>query len=627
MKIKILLVWICLFPHLLFSQAEPIFVSTKIAQVTVFLSGAEVSRNGEVQIPAGETELLFRGLSPNLNKESIQVKGEGAFTVLSVVHQRNFLKEQETRAEVEAMEKKIEAQQDEKTQLTAQLDVFVQEEKMLAENREIGGDNTGLRAADLREAMDFHRTRLQDIKNQQLTLQKRLRALEEVLLSLQKQLLELRARPDQSTSEVVVKVKAAASVRAKFTLAYLVEEAGWFPSYDLRVKDINSPVQLSYKANVYQNSGENWPQVKLILSTGNPSESGLKPDLAPWYLRYGQRYAATQRKTAPPSLGPGEVSGRILDAETGEPIPGVSLFIKGATRGTITDANGQYTLVTSPGEVLVIQSVGYERQEIQLSGERRQDIFMNQNTQELGEIVVSGVSTRGGRAKPDISRDELKKEKDRPDIPLTTQTTETQISLSFIIEVPYTIPSDGKTRLVEIKQHALQATYEYYAAPKLDPDAFLTARITDWEEYNLLDGEASLFFEGTYLGRTLLTPRQTGDTLEISLGRDKNVVIKRTAGKEFTKKQFIGNNQTLTRGWEITVRNQKAQAIDLVLEDQFPISTINEIVVERQDRGGAEENAETGQLTWKFSLKPSEERKVGFRYTVKYPRGKTLYLD
>ncbi|GAB4395893.1 MAG: DUF4139 domain-containing protein [Microscillaceae bacterium] len=612
---------------MLFSQTEPITVSTKIAQVTVFLSGAEVSRDGELQIPAGETELVFRGLSPNLNKESIQVKGEGAFTVLSVVHQRNFLKEQETRAEVEALEKKIEAQQDEKARLTALLDVFVQEEKMLAENREIGGENTGLRAADLREAMDFHRNRLQDIKNQQLALQKSLREREEVLLSFQKQLLELRARPDQSTSEVVVKVKAAASGRAKFTLAYLVEDAGWFPSYDLRVKDINSPVQLSYKANVYQNSGENWPQVKLILSTGNPSESGQKPDLAPWYLRYGQRYAATQRKTAPLSLGPGEVSGRILDAETSEPIPGVSLFIKGATRGTITDANGQYTLVTNPGEVLVIQSVGYERQEMQLNGERRQDIFLNQDIQTLNEIVVTGTSTRDGRAKSDVVRDELKKEKDRPDIPLTTQTTETQISLSFMIEVPYTIPSDGKTRLVEIKQHALQASYEYYAAPKLDPDAFLTARITDWEEYNLLDGEASLFFEGTYLGRTLLTPRQTGDTLEISLGRDKNVVIKRTAGKEFTKKQFIGNNQTLTRGWEITVRNQKAQAIDLVLEDQFPVSTMNEIVVERQDRGGAEENAETGRLTWKVSLKPSEERKVNFRYAVKYPRGKTLYLD
>jgi uncharacterized protein (TIGR02231 family) len=129
------------------------------------------------------------------------------------------------------------------------------------------------------------------------------------------------------------------------------------------------------------------------------------------------------------------------------------------------------------------------------------------------------------------------------------------------------------------------------------------------------------------LGKTVLLPRQVEDTLSISLGRDKNIKVTRKPVKDYTKKQFIGNKKTETRTWEISIRNQKKQAINLVLEEVYPISTNKDIEVTRKDNGGAEVNNETGILTWKLNIKPSEDKKINFQYEVKYPKGSILYLD
>ena len=143
---------------------------------------------------------------------------------------------------------------------------------------------------------------------------------------------------------------------------------------------------------------------------------------------------------------------------------------------------------------------------------------------------------------------------------------------SYDIDLPYTIANDGKYNAVEIKEVNTPATYQYYVTPKLDRDAFLTAQVTNWEQYNLLSGEANLFFEGTYLGKTYLNTQNTNDTLNVSLGRDKNVVVTRTKLNDYTKKGFLSNKRTDSRGYEIAVRNKKPQAINIIVEDQLPLS-------------------------------------------------------
>jgi uncharacterized protein (TIGR02231 family) len=170
----------------------------------------------------------------------------------------------------------------------------------------------------------------------------------------------------------------------------------------------------------------------------------------------------------------------------------------------------------------------------------------------------------------------------------------------------------------------MKADYIYSAAPKLDQDAFLLARATGWEEFNLLPGEANVFFEGTFVAKTFIDPNSTKDTLAISLGRDKRVVVKREKLKDYTSKKFIGSNKRETYAYEISVRNTKAEALKIIVEDQVPVSQNSQIEVTVADVGGAKYNKDTGKLIWELTLQPNETKKVVYKFEVKYPKDKII---
>jgi uncharacterized protein (TIGR02231 family) len=198
---------------------------------------------------------------------------------------------------------------------------------------------------------------------------------------------------------------------------------------------------------------------------------------------------------------------------------------------------------------------------------------------------------------------------------------------SFEIKAPYTIPADGKKYMVEIGDFDLPAEYEYQAVPKLDKEAFLVARITDWDKYDLMRGDANIFFEGTFTGKSLLNPITPGDTLQISLGRDKGIVIKREKVRDFSKNKVFGSDKTVERRFEISVRSTKKQTINLVLEDQIPLSQNADITVEPLDLGTGKLDGETGKVTWKLSLEPSKDQKLKFGYKLKFPKNLQLRLE
>lgn len=206
-------------------------------------------------------------------------------------------------------------------------------------------------------------------------------------------------------------------------------------------------------------------------------------------------------------------------------------------------------------------------------------------------------------------------------------TTETQVSFEFQLDMPYNLPPDNKRYTVDLQKHNFPTEFEYHSIPKIDTDVFLMAKITGWENQNLLPGEIQLFFEGTFVGKSYLDPGATSDTLQISLGRDKGISVKRTRLAEFTERKFLGSNRIESRGWEIVVRNNKSMAVKLLIEDQIPVSTNKEIEITANEVSGADYNKESGKLLWRIELKPSESKTFRTKYTVKYPRNKTVLLD
>jgi len=210
--------------------------------------------------------------------------------------------------------------------------------------------------------------------------------------------------------------------------------------------------------------------------------------------------------------------------------------------------------------------------------------------------------------------------------PETTDANATNdtINVEFDISIPQTVSSSAKPTVVDVKSSSVNATYEYAVAPKLDLDAFLLAKVTGWEDLNLLPGEANIFFEGTFVGKTFIDPNNIRDTLSVSMGRDKRIVVKREKVKNLSSRKVIGTSEKQESAWEITVRNTKSENVLVVVEDQIPVSQNNQIEVTVVDNGGAKQDTFSGKLTWKLNLKPAENKKLAYKFEVKYPKDRRI---
>jgi uncharacterized protein (TIGR02231 family) len=308
---------------------------------------------------------------------------------------------------------------------------------------------------------------------------------------------------------------------------------------------VEQPLSLTYKAEVYQNTGVDWKDVKLKFSNGNPNQNGTAPKLDTWYLSFYRYWYNTS-----------------------------SLY-----------------------------------------GSRSQDYRT--------QLKATGAVERAMA----IPEEEVMEMAEPEAKAIATTTVENQTTVEFAVEKPYSIQSNGEKLTVDLSQYDIETIYEYHAVPKLDKDAFLIARIINWDQYNLLEGEANLYFEDGFVGRSILDARALTDTLDISLGRDKNIVIGRTKVDTFSKRRFAGTNTIETRQFEILVRNKKSQAIKLTLFDQVPVSAIGEITVTPTELSGGKHNEQSGEVKWELSLAAQQQQKLTLGYEVKYPRKEKVVLE
>lgn len=603
-------------------------IRSEISEVTVYLSGAQITRSKTVDVPAGRSVLKFVNLSPFIDAKSLSVYAKGDLTLLSVNLQHNFLSLQTPSKEREELtktkkelEKKIQTER-------AYLEVLHEELAFLKANSTIGGANTGTSLSALKEANLYFSEKITAIKLKQIDRQANMEKLSEELAKIQSQLATLESKKEFPTGEILVSVDSRSPLKVPFEIKYIVSNAGWTPAYDIKVKNISQPAELTYKANVRQSTSEDWKNVRLRLSSSDPNTSNTYRELQPYYLNY---------YTVPPSYDDmiSRISGRILDARSGEPLIGASVMVKGSSIGTVADVNGAYSIsIPAKGGILQISFIGYRQMESPITSSQM-DFRLEEDVRALEEVVVMGYGTADGAlqsklsglkirgTKPADTRDEM-----APAVNLVeTEQVSRQTSVEFEIQTPYTLLSDGKNLTINIDSYSLPATYQYFCAPKIDKNAYLTAQIVDWEKYNLLEGEASVYFEDTYTGKTLLDVRYMADTLNISLGKDKGIAIDREMQKQFTTKQFLGSKKEETRSWLLRVKNNKAQGVKISVFDQIPVSTVEEIEVKADNISNGKLDPETGIIEWNFQLKPAEKKELDLKYSVRYPKNRTLTIE
>lgn len=626
MKTLSILIFSLIFSQLFSQEVMEKEIKSDVNEVTVFLDGAQVIRNKTINLTKGKTIVKFVNLSPFIDAKSIQVKAIGDLTVLSVNHQQNFLDKMEKSAQLMNLEKQLETIEDKIKLETTLLKIIDDQLGFLEANKDIGGKNEQVNISNLQQTSEFYGKQLTSLKMKEIERTKTLKTFMNQKDDLQKQLNTLSAKKEYPTGEVLVKVDAQQANRFSLELSYMVENAGWFPSYDIRAKNIDEPVQIIYKANVRQDTKVNWDNVKLTFSSADPNESGLAPELKTYYLNYN---------TQPPTykLTSNSVRGQVMDQQ-GEPVVGAYVMVDGTTIGTVTNAQGSYSItVPNNSTKLSFSFIGFITQTRRVSGEVM-NVAMKEDKVTLNEIAVVGNGNRtmsssalqGRVAGISIERSKYKVRGSKS-LAVPFAQVENQTSIDFEIKTPYTISSDNKNYTVDMALYDLPAFYQYYCVPKVDKNAFLIANIVNWEKYNLLEGEANLFFEDTYVGKTILDVRYATDTLEISLGRDKKVAVQRDKVKNYIDKRFIGSNKEATLAWKTTVKNNKSQEINMIVLDQVPVSTTEEIEVNVQNVSGAKHNLENGEIKWEFKLKPSDKKELDLKYAVKYPKNRNLILE
>ncbi|MBL4648904.1 MAG: mucoidy inhibitor MuiA family protein, partial [Aureispira sp.] len=442
--ITIVLLLCSFFCSALIAQNEaPTSIKTNIHAVKLHLQGAEVMRKTSVNLKAGRNHLVFTNLSAKLYEQTIQVSTGKQVKVISVTSKQNFIERRQATPRIKALNDSLEVLRDAIDLLENERGSYEEEQALLKQNRSMKSSQQNLTVAELQSMSEFYRKRNFDINKNITRLTKKSTKLNRQVFDHKLQLYELNA-DKRAMAEIFLVVEAEVATSTDFDLRYVVSDAGWAAIYDLEASNFSSTINLEYRALTYNNTGVDWNDVELTLSTGDPLQSMLQPSLSVWNLAGSSSYQIN----------------------------------------TIANIN-----ISVNNNRAIQQQVIQERSYYKLNKEDEIRTILGEDFEE--EIDYNTVDFERYR-------------KNQPDAPnVVMETLEVpEFNADFKIEKPYTIPSDRKPYSVEIKQFDLPTTYKYYAVPKLDKDAFLLAQVVGWEDLDLVSGPINIYNNKKYIGQS-----------------------------------------------------------------------------------------------------------------------------
>lgn len=583
----------------------------ELKSVTVYRSGAELQHIAAAILKQGNNELVIENVSNSIDVNSIQIKTPAAVTIMGVEFANDYLRSPEKTPRIKLLEDSLDRVQKDADKLKLSLTNAADLLDVLKANRDIKGSQTGLSVAELMKLMDYYKVKSGELQTEIAQLKDKQKKLNELTGKIQNQIEEEENKNVTTAGKLILQLSVATAGKFDFNISYIAKNAYWTPFYDVRVENIKSPLKVIYKAKVTQTTGIDWKQVKLSLSTAMPSQWGNAPVLQQWYLGYINPIAAMNKSLAMNSL-----QGRVAGVQVA-PSPQLQEVVVTGYGNAYKDE------VTIRGA----SSENVERKPLYVvnGNVMSAEDFASINPSSIKDINVmkksAATAIYGSRADAGAIVVTLK-----DGLEDYVSVADNTMDVTFDIDMPYDAPTTGKEQTAILKSFDVPADYQHYSVPKLDKDAYLLAKVKDWEKLNLLPGNANIIFEGTYVGKSFIDPSSTQDTLNLTLGRDKRVVIKRDKIIDFSSVKFLGSNKLQKFTYEITVKNNKNEQVNLLLKDQFPLSSNKEIEVSLVDTNGADVNAEIGVLNWNLTLAAGETKKVRYSYTVKYPKDKTVNL-
>jgi uncharacterized protein (TIGR02231 family) len=562
MKINFLLTFILLGCSLFAN--EPVNVKSSLTGVTVYMQGAQLQHKANYTIKAGVSEVIVEGISPQISASTIQVKATGAVVILDSKYEFYYPQPAtntntgelppKIRAAIKALEDSLRLVNFELRDINDEIEVLVAARKIIISNGAVKGQgkvNDSIQL--LKSTVDYYTTKVSELNKKISSLDRQKVKKADLIASLDTRLNDLRNYAEQNNPtpeikgipRIVITLMAKEAATGRIDLTYFASNAGWTPLYDIRSEAASGKISLTYKAQVRQQTGLDWNDVKLSISTNNPYANKTKPELNPWYIDY-QVY----------------------------------------------------------------------RKELEEKAKMRSDAYNNAPSVNSQMMNMGFAYTQESSMNDEIAQ--------TPEA--FTTVVQQLIAAEFKIDLNYSIASDNQVRMVLVKQSELNTSFRYYAVPKLDPGVYLVAQMTKLDELQLVPAKANIFFDGTYIGETYIDPTTMDDTLNLSLGKDPNIIVKRTLLKDQSKERIIQDKKERNFAYSIEVRNLKSSEIDLIIQDQVPLTTNPEITIEKSIIGKGTLDEKTGLVEWKLKLKAKENQTFDYEFKVRHPKDKVVQI-
>jgi TonB-dependent SusC/RagA subfamily outer membrane receptor len=585
--------------HSVFAAEDPQKISSDLKTVTVYRSGAELNHKASAQLKQGNNELIVEGISNNIDVNSVQIHCNAVVTIMGIEFSNNYLLLPAVSGRIKVLNDSAARIQGEADKINVQITTILDLLDVLKSNRSIKGEQTGLSVAELTKLMEYYKTKSAELQNDLAAQRNKLKNANELLGRINTQIKEEESKNTKNMGQLALQLSVAAAGKYDFEISYITPNAFWTPFYDIRVESINSPLKIVYKSRITQTTGIDWKKVKLSLSTSTPNQWGSAPIIKSWFLSYINPVLVLEKSL--------RANNRIQSFNQGYSAP-LALNETVVIRGSGTYKKEQAPVYIINGAIMSADDFAK----------------IDPASVKSVEVIKDGAAAAvyGARAANGAIVVTLKEGLDD-----YVSVTDNELNITFDIELPYDVPTNGREQTATLREYSVGAYYKFYSVPRLDKDAYLLAEIADWENLNLLPGDANIIFEGTYVGKSFIDPNSTFDTLNLTLGRDKRVVVKKDKLVDYSSVKFLGSNKLQKFTYEIVVKNNKKDSVKMLLKDQYPLSTNKDIEAELNDGGGAAVNTETGVLTWKLELAPGETRKVRFAYSVKYPKDKMVNLN
>ena len=559
MKIKLFLS-LALIASTLFAN-DKVTVKSSLHSVTVYTQGAQLQHKANYTIKAGLSEVIVEGISPQIAAGTIQVKATGAVVILDSKYEYYYPQPNvqlnateipiKIRNAIKAIEDSIKLVNFELRDINDEIEVLVAARKIIISNGAVKGQgkvNDSIQL--LKSTVDYYTTKVSELNKKISALDRQKVKKTDLISNLDNRLNDLQNYAEQNNPNpenkgiprIIITFMAKEAASGRIDLSYLASNAGWTPLYDIRSEAETGKISLTYKAQVRQQTGLDWDDIKLSISTNNPYANKTKPELSPWYIDYQEYRIKLEEK-----------------------------------------AKLRYDAYYAPAVNSSALNMGF---------------MYKTNAWENNALGAEQFTT----------------------------IVQQLISAEFKIDFNYSIASDNQVRMVLIKQSELTTSFRYYAVPKLDPGVYLVAQMTKLDELQLVPAKANIFFDGTYIGETYLDPTTMDDTLNLSLGKDPNIVVKRTLLKNQCKERMIKDKKERSFAYNIEVRNLKSSEIELIIQDQIPLTTNPEITIEKSNLGKGSIDEKTGLIEWQFKLKAKDNQTFDYDFKVRHPKDKIVQI-